>query len=61
MGLKDTVLGWLHQGKPADKDLAKAEEDVAEREYEAEKTDSLLDSRLGTSGDHFDADESAPR
>lgn len=60
MGLKDTVLGWMRQG-PADSEMAKAEEDIVEREYEAEKTDLLVDSRLGTSGDHFDADESAPR
>ena len=37
MGLKDTLLGWMRQS-PADKDLAKAEEDIVEREYEAEKT-----------------------
>jgi hypothetical protein len=60
MGLKDTLLGWMRQS-PADKDLAKAEEDIVEREYEAEKTDLQVDSRFGTSGDHFDADESAPR
>ncbi len=60
MGLKDTVLGWMRQGQ-AGKDLGKAEEDIVEREYEAEKADVMVDSRLGTSGDHFDADESAPR
>jgi hypothetical protein len=60
MGLKDTVLGWMRQS-PAGEDLGKAEEDIVEREYEAEKTDLMVDSRLGTSGDHFDADESAPR
>ncbi len=60
MGLKDTVLGWMRQGS-GDKDLGSAEEDIVEREYAAEKADSMVDSRLGTSGDHFDADESAPR
>jgi hypothetical protein len=60
MGLRDTLLGWMRQG-PAGKDVAKAEEDIVEREYEEEKTDLVLDSRFGASGDHFDADESAPR
>lgn len=60
MGLKETILGWLRQS-PSATDLATAEEDMAEREYEADKTDLAVDSRLGTSGDHFDADESAPR
>ena len=60
MGLKATLLGWMRQS-PSGKDLAKAEEDIVEREYEAEKADLVVDSRLGTSGNHFDADESAPR
>ncbi|MGZ8687147.1 MAG: hypothetical protein ACXWZP_01825 [Gaiellaceae bacterium] len=57
---EDTVLGWARQS-PADKDLENAEEDFVEREYEAEKVDRMVDSLLGTSGDHFDGDQSAPR
>jgi len=51
----------MRQGQTGDKELTKAEEDLVEREDEASRTDGLVDSRLGTSGDHFDADESAPR
>lgn len=61
MGLKDIVTGWMRQGRPDDKKLEQAEGDMAEREYAEEKTDAALASRLGTAGDHFDADESAPR
>ena len=32
-----------------------------EREYSEAKADLRADSRLGSSGEHFDADESAPR
>jgi hypothetical protein len=60
MGLKDTVLAWLRQGQSANKKLVKAEKDIVEREYSEAKADLRADSRLGSTGEHFDADESAP-
>ncbi len=55
------LLGWMRQGQAADKSVEKAEEDIVEREDEAEKTDELLQSRFGSGRDVFDADQSDPR
>jgi hypothetical protein len=61
MGLKETLLGWLRRTPEADAGLERAATDTATREYSEEKTDGLVDSRLGSGHDEFEADERGPR
>ena len=61
MGLRETLRGWLRQAPDTDKGLAKAAEDETAREYSEQKTEGLVDSRLGAGHDQFEADEQGPR
>ena len=61
MGLKDTILGWLRGTPDKSEELEDAEIDAATKEYSAERTDDMIDKRLGTNPGEFEHDQEGPR
>ena len=61
MSLMDTIRGWFRSDQGKSDELEDAEIDAATKEYSEERTDDMVDRRLGTSPDEFESDQSAPR
>ena len=57
MGLKDTVLGWLRSTPDKSDELEDAEIDEATKQYSAERTDTMLEERFGSTPGEFETDD----